>query len=141
MDFGSPRGKRPLDMAVNLVPFIDLMAVTVVFLILSAVWTQQAKLSVHAGGTSSSEATSPVTRVVVTVGGSSARLRVDDVEVGGALDSPKLHTTLVGLKGSLSATAQLEVRADDEVPYARLIEALDVCAGAGWSDVSVGTGP
>lgn len=37
---GARGGKKPLDAAVNLVPFIDLMAVTISFLILTAISTQ-----------------------------------------------------------------------------------------------------
>lgn len=51
MDLGAGSGpgkKRSLDASLNLVPFIDLMAVTVVFLIMSAVWTQLGGLRVSA---------------------------------------------------------------------------------------------
>lgn len=41
---GAVKGRRPLDAALNLVPFIDLMAVTIVFLIMTAVWTQVGRL-------------------------------------------------------------------------------------------------
>jgi hypothetical protein len=41
MDLGNDKGpKKPLDATINLVPFIDLMAVTISFLIMTAVWTQ-----------------------------------------------------------------------------------------------------
>ena len=48
MDLGtsSKGGKKPLDAMINLVPFIDLMAVTIVFLIMTAVWTQLARMDV-----------------------------------------------------------------------------------------------
>src|SRR5690242_1713396 len=52
MDLGtsSKGGKKPLDMAINLVPFIDLMAVTISFLIMTAVWTQIGRLQVSSSG-------------------------------------------------------------------------------------------
>ena len=47
MDLGNAKGgKKPLDAAINLVPFIDLMAVTISFLIMTAVWTQIGRLQV-----------------------------------------------------------------------------------------------
>src|SRR3954463_6400141 len=49
---GGKGGKKPLDMAVNLVPFIDLMAVTISFLIMTAVWTQIGRLPVMNQGNS-----------------------------------------------------------------------------------------
>src|SRR5712692_12068282 len=48
---GSGGGKRkPLDTQINLVPFIDLMAVTISFLIMTAVWTQIGRLQVSNSG-------------------------------------------------------------------------------------------
>src|ERR687898_168437 len=57
MDLGSSGkgGKKPLDASINLVPFIDLMAVTISFLIMTAVWTQIGKLQVSQSGASSVE--------------------------------------------------------------------------------------
>src|SRR3954468_22123689 len=54
MDLGDSGGrgkkKKPLDTAINLVPFIDLMAVTIAFLIMTAVWTQVGRLQVGSAG-------------------------------------------------------------------------------------------
>src|SRR5262249_14909379 len=51
MDLGNAKGpKKPLDATINLVPFIDLMAVTISFLIMTAVWTQIGRLQVAGGG-------------------------------------------------------------------------------------------
>jgi biopolymer transport protein ExbD len=64
MDLGNSGkgGKKPLDMAVNLVPFIDLMAVTISFLIMTAVWTQIGRLQVaSSGGSADTEQTNSVT--------------------------------------------------------------------------------
>src|SRR5687768_1885265 len=43
-------GKKPLDVQISLVPFIDLMAVTISFLIMTAVWTQIGRLQVSNSG-------------------------------------------------------------------------------------------
>ena len=47
---GGNRGPKPLDAAINLVPFIDLMACTIAFLIMTAVWTQLGRLQVTSSG-------------------------------------------------------------------------------------------
>lgn len=82
MDLGvSKGGKKALDAQINLVPFIDLMAVTISFLIMTAVWTQIGRLQVsNSGGPASEEQqddkTVPVTLLItdkelkLTVGGS-----------------------------------------------------------------------
>src|ERR1041385_1932698 len=59
MDLGTSGkgGKKPLDTAINLVPFIDLMAVTISFLIMTAVWTQIGRLQVSQAGVPSAEDT------------------------------------------------------------------------------------
>src|SRR3954463_6061576 len=73
MDLGtsSKGGKKPLDATINLVPFIDLMAVTISFLILTAAWTQIGKLQVANSGASAEPASptedkTPAIALVVT---------------------------------------------------------------------------
>src|SRR5262249_6090808 len=47
---GGKSKRKPLDATINLVPFIDLMAVTISFLIMTAVWTQIGRLQVSNSG-------------------------------------------------------------------------------------------
>src|SRR3954466_6028559 len=67
---GGKGGKKPLDAAINLVPFIDLMAVTISFLIMSAVWTQVGRLQVASSGpsepTEEQEQIDPITLRMLT---------------------------------------------------------------------------
>ena len=53
MDLGTngKSRKKPLDTTINLVPFIDLMAVTISFLIMTAVWVQIGRLQISSNGT------------------------------------------------------------------------------------------
>ena len=46
MDLGTKGGKRSLDTAINLVPFIDLLSAIISFLIMTAVWNQIDRLTV-----------------------------------------------------------------------------------------------
>jgi len=39
-------GKKPLDASINLVPFIDLLSCCISFLLITAVWTQLARMDV-----------------------------------------------------------------------------------------------
>src|SRR5438105_7506190 len=43
-------GKKPLDAAINLVPFIDLLSCCISFLLITAVWTQLARMNVTQKG-------------------------------------------------------------------------------------------
>src|SRR3954467_6784662 len=65
---GGRGGKKALDTAINLVPFIDLMAVTISFLIMTAVWNQVGRIPVSQAGTEpreeASDAAPPMKLVV-----------------------------------------------------------------------------
>jgi biopolymer transport protein TolR len=63
---GGKGKKKPLDAAINLVPFIDLMAVTISFLIMTAVWTQISRLQVSQAGAPTSD-TPPETALNLTL--------------------------------------------------------------------------
>ena len=48
IDVGSGGGKRPVNMEINMVPFIDLLLVTVAFLLITAVWVSYSRMEVDA---------------------------------------------------------------------------------------------
>src|SRR5690242_10889998 len=82
LDLGStPRGgRKPLDTMINMVPFIDLMAVTIAFLIMTAVWTDVGRLQVGStGGAESTSSAPPLTLrldaqgAVLTIGAEQTR--------------------------------------------------------------------
>jgi biopolymer transport protein ExbD len=64
--------KRPMNADINMIPFVDLLLVTVAFLLVTAVWVEHARLDVNASPTGSSP--EPTT--------SDDLPRVLDVEVG-----------------------------------------------------------
>src|SRR5215471_1530663 len=78
MDLGSSgKGKKkPLDATINLVPFIDLMAVTISFLIMTAVWTQIGRLQVAQSGNSTENDTQekPTVPVMLLISDKELRL-------------------------------------------------------------------
>lgn len=146
MDVGSPArgGKKPLDAAINLVPFIDLMAVTISFLIMTAVWTQLGKLEVSqegAGLLADATAAPPPPPVIVKVSREKITIALGDAPMV-TLDAaqsrgPKLTETLSAVRTGLPSTPRVTVTPDDDVSYEALIEIIDACAGAGMPDVSV----
>src|ERR1700687_1989245 len=81
---GGKSKKKALDAAINLVPFIDLMAVTICFLIMTAVWTQIGRLQVsQAPGAPSEETKDESLPVTLLITGTGLKLTV-----GGAVLSP-----------------------------------------------------
>ena len=136
MDLGgsSKGGKKPLDAMINLVPFIDLMAVTIVFLIMTAVWTQLGRLQVSqsASGAEPPETPSlPITLLIsekdlrLTVGGS----QLDPFPVlrdeKGRIDTGKLMTKLKELKSQQPDQAAITLSTEDSVKYEDLVRLID----------------
>lgn len=135
-----------MDAAINLVPFIDLMAVTISFLIMTAVWTQVGRLSVSqsGGGTGDGPVAEQVpltlhlseARLVLTVGGVETPLpHARDAQ--GRLDVAQLVVKLREVRAQLPTQSRITLQTDDGVRYEDLVRTLDSCIGAGLDDVAV----
>jgi len=144
MDLGQAGkgAKKPLDTAINLVPFIDLMAVTISFLIMTAVWTQIGRLQVSSSGQASGEATEeqdeklePVTLLLtdkelrLTVGA----VNYDPIPItrnkDGQLELNKLDEKLKEIKTQNEKQAAITVQSEDAVKYEDLVRVIDECIG------------
>jgi biopolymer transport protein TolR len=58
-DSGGSRGKKALDATLNLVPFIDLLCSLISFLLMTAVWTQIARLELKQGNAAPPDSSTP----------------------------------------------------------------------------------
>lgn len=137
MGGGGKGGKKPLDTTINLVPFIDLMAVTIVFLIMTAVWTQLGRLQVSQSGQSTSEQEPPPTQLQpitllitekdlkLTVGGS----QLDPIAITrnskGDIEIEKLIIKLRELKTQQPDQAAITLSTEDAVKYQDLVRLID----------------
>jgi biopolymer transport protein ExbD len=132
IDLGSPMrgGRKPLDTVINLVPFIDLMAVTVAFLIMTAVWTQLGRLPVASSGGDAVAVTErlPLTLHLDRYG---AMLTIGD-EHWHYTDLERLTAALLRLDAE-----SVDIRADDDVSYDALVQAVDACLAARITGVTV----
>jgi biopolymer transport protein ExbD len=151
MDLGDAKGpKKPLDATINLVPFIDLMAVTISFLIMTAVWTQIGRLQVSGGGgdgdptPEKDDKTVPVTLLLsekdlrLTVGTST----FDPIPIvrdpKQQIDLTKLSERFKDVKEKLGPDqTAITVQTEDAVRYEDLVHVIDVCIGDGFPSVSV----
>ena len=142
MDLGtsSKGGKKPLDAMINLVPFIDLMAVTIVFLIMTAVWTQLGRLQVSQSGESNGEVdrpTQPITLLItekdlkLTVGGSQLDAMPITRDDKGRIDTVKLVARLKELKGQQPDQAAITLSTEDAVRYEDLVRLIDTVVNDG----------
>jgi biopolymer transport protein ExbD len=152
MDIGQSGkgGKKPLDAAINLVPFIDLMAVTISFLIMTAVWTQIGRLQVSQAGGSAEEdpqtETAKTVQLTLMVSPTELRLTADQTAYdpitvtrtdGGRLDLAKLTERFKELKANLPDQVAITVQPEDKVRYDDLVRIIDECIGAGLPQVSL----
>lgn len=150
MDLGSGGGrdkKRSLDAALNLVPFIDLMAVTVVFLIMTAVWTQLGRVKAASAPQGPCDGCSaPQPQLQVSLTASAVTVSLESVQlftapVGrtnpGRLEVKSLRAFLEAWKGQNEQAISVRLSPDDDVPAQDVVQLMDVLMGAGLSDVAV----
>jgi len=150
MDLGNSGkgGKKPLDTPINLVPFIDLMAVTISFLIMTAVWNQIGRLQVSQGGDSgeATEQQDKTVPVTLLVSDTEFKLTAGPTEYGTIaitrdakqrLEVVKLQEKLKEVRGALPDQNAITVQATDLVKYEDLVRIIDECIGAGLPNVSV----
>jgi biopolymer transport protein TolR len=146
---GGKGGKKSLDTAINLVPFIDLMAVTISFLIMTAVWTQIGRLQVSQAGGSSAEQqeepdkTVPVNLLItdkelkLTVGGTSYEPIPIVRDSQGRVDLTRLQERFKEIKTQLPDQSAITLQTEDSVRYEDLVRIIDQCNGDGLPNVSV----
>ena len=149
MNSGSGR-KSNVDL--NLVPFIDLMSVCIIFLLITAVWTQVSMIqlgsSIYSKKTSDDPITPPpfsevILRVDVLKDGFRILLGKDFISVptlsDGSYDKEKLIAILKKAKEQYPEKVDGVASVRDEVYYKHLISAMDALLIAGFSQVSITT--
>jgi biopolymer transport protein ExbD len=152
MDTGQGgKGKKSLDVAINLTAFIDLMAVTISFLIMTAVWTQIGRLQVsQAGGPSTEEEQqqeqTKTVQLNLLITPTELRLTADQSafdpipltkDAKGKTDLSKLVARFKELKAQLPDQTAITLQPEDKVRYEDLVRIIDECIGAGLPQVSV----
>jgi biopolymer transport protein ExbD len=142
-------GKKPLDAAMNLIPFIDLLSCCISFLLITAVWTQLARMDVAQKGQSSAGATDekpPENVVQLTLfinkdGYSFAKSTGETTDIpkkGEEYDYAKLADTLKDTKTAYPDKNDIMVKSDDDVMYNNIIRTMDVVLSNKFPDVSLG---
>lgn len=132
--------RRPVDADLNLTPYIDLLTCMVAFLLITAVWTQLARLPAQGGGTG--DATEPGTKLVVLVDRDGFNLLVGtDRQIlprgGGGYDFAGLASSLTRVKARLPDKNDAVVASDDAIPFETLVGTMDALLGAGFPAVSL----
>jgi biopolymer transport protein TolR len=145
VDGGGGNRKKPLSAELNLVPYIDLLTCMVAFLLITAVWTQLARLEVQQKG--QGEAGSPTEvdpwRVAVAVHEAGFNLIVGPdqrpipLKAGGALDYGRLERELRAIKGLHPDKTDVQIISTDPIVFDTLVKTMDSVMSAGFPGVSL----
>ena len=141
-------GKKPLDAAINLVPFIDLLSCCISFLLITAVWTQLARMDVTQkgqGAAGSTDEKPPENQVTLTLfvntdGYQFAKSTGENTDIpmkGDEYDYSKLADVLKDAKTAYPDKNDLQVKADDKVLYNKIIHTMDIAVSAHFPDIGL----
>lgn len=147
---GGHGGKKSVDSEIPLVPFIDLLLCCVMFLLVTAVWNQLARIDANQQqpGQAAPDSPPPEEKIVVkllvkTTGfqiASTAGDSIDIPKLGDAYDLEELRNKLVERKKLEPNRRDLVVAPEDGVQYKDVIAAMDMVVGQGFPDMSLGDG-
>ena len=149
-------GKKPVDAAINLVPFIDLLSCCISFLLITAVWTQLARMDVQQkgqGAAGSVDEKPPENQVNLTLfvnadgyifsksTGESTNIacKTPGVGAGGCeeYDYVKLSEILTKAKTDYPEKNDLAIKADDAVIYDKIVHTMDVALTSHFPDIAL----
>lgn len=142
----SKSARKTLDAALNLVPFIDLLSCCIAFLLITAVWSQIGSVPVgqkgnHTGPEPDPRTTPPAFTLHVDRSGYTlVRTPGETQQIplrGGDYDEAKLSEALARARDVAPEQRELTIRADDAVPYARVVRTMDLALGARFADLLV----
>ena len=141
-------GKKPVDFQLNLVPFIDLLSVLISFLLITAVWTQIARIEVRQQPNLPAEDVPQEEEkeelkltVLIKASGytvSKKSLVVKEIEKSDAgYDSEALAEVLKGVRDQHPDNHDVIITSEDKVPYEELIRVMDLCLANQLEGISV----
>ncbi|SRR6266511_60432 len=141
-------GKKPLDASINLVPFIDLLSCCISFLLITAVWTQLARMDVSQKGQGAAgaenekppEPTVSLTLFINKDGYTFAKSTGESTDIpkkGEEYDYTKLADTLKDAKTAYPDKNDIQVKSDDDVIYNNIVRTMDIVLSSKFPDVSL----
>ncbi|MDX2019875.1 MAG: biopolymer transporter ExbD [Deltaproteobacteria bacterium] len=145
VDTGGKSGKKSVNADLNLVPYIDLLTCMVSFLLITAVWTQLARLEVQQKAKSASGETPPpeiATKIIITVDAEGYNVVENETskripKQGDAYNFADLSVELKRLKEAHPDTNDLQVASEDPIKFDILVQTMDAALGAHFPAVSL----
>ena len=149
-------GKRTVNYELNIVPFIDLMSVCIIFLLLTAVWTQVSMIqigsSIYGKRTDDQESQPPPRpeinlELIVNQSGYTVIVGQDSIpipriqgEEGIEYDQRNLILTLKGVKDRYPDKKDAMIAVEEDLVYENLIQGMDSLLLSGFPEVAIKTG-
>ncbi len=142
---GGKGGKKPLNADLNLVPYIDLLTCMVSFLLITAAWTQLARLEARQKGKGEAgEEVPPQAQVNITVvvndSGFNLVVGQDQTPIpktGEQYDFTRLATELKKVKDQHPEKNDVKVASEDQIKFDTLVHTMDVALAARFPDLSL----
>lgn len=149
---GGSRGRK-VNIDLNLVPFIDLMSVLITFLLISAVWVQINMIQMGTSFFAQRDQNDPppvppphtdvVLKIDVKQAGYVLTFGQQVISLpnnGAEFDDKGLTEQLLKAKQQYPEKIDAALAVADELPYERMIYAMDVVLKAGFPNISLATG-
>jgi len=142
-------GKKSVDFQLNLVPMIDLLSVLISFLLMSAVWTQIARIEVKQSPNLPSDEPPPEQEeekldlnIIIKSTGYSLTKKGGQVireieKTGDEYDTEALTEELKKVVVDNPDTHEVTVTSEDGIPYQELVIVMDVCIDQKLEGISV----
>lgn len=143
---GGKSGKKSVNADLNLVPYIDLLTCMVSFLLITAVWSQLARLEARQKGQGAAgeqdQPTTPQTKVVVVVNEEGFNLVIDQDQIpiakkGSDYDYERLGEELKKVKEAHPDKNDIQVASEEQIKFEILVQAMDAALGARFPDISL----
>jgi biopolymer transport protein ExbD len=145
VDTGGKSGKKSVNADLNLVPYIDLLTCMVSFLLITAVWSQLARLEAHQKGQGQAGEDTPPEKqfkLVVVVNDEGFNVVADQDQQpipkkGTEYDYEKLGTELKKLKDAHPDKGDVQVASEDQIKFETLVKTMDTALTARFPDISL----
>ena len=141
---GGGRGRRKdVNAELLLVPYIDLLTCMVAFLLITAVWTQLARLEVQQKGQGEAGDADPQqTKIAVFVHRNGFAVVVGEdqqpvPQARGDYDYASLTKELKKLKELHPDKTDLQIRSEDAIRFEILVSTMDAAMASGFPDLSL----
>jgi biopolymer transport protein ExbD len=141
-------GKKVLDAHINLVPYIDMLMTIMVFLMMTAVWTQIAMLEVQNASSGppdepQEEEKDPIPPIMVLITESALKIQEEGAEPrefprgADGFDLTAAKGVLEGLKQARPERVEVKMSAEDAVKYNDIVGIIDTCTGVGLTGIQL----